>query len=202
MLPNASVQFHLRSRDGFDGGTVTHKFRQTIRFADSAPALRQYIIKRNKWNPEVFDKMIDWETHSQAISRNNPKRVHLIKLVHDILPTNHIAHHYIPERLPKCPSCACEKENRDHIYQCPHRDRSTWRRKTLIAIRKVCETLQTDPVLTDILSDGLKACFNSFLIQNNYSSSYDKLVDEQNTIGWRQLFNRRPTKEWTTLLHS
>ena len=73
MLPKAGVQLHLRNRDGFEGGTVTYKLQHTVRFADTAPALRQYILKRNKWTDEVFDSMIDWEAHSQALSRNNDK---------------------------------------------------------------------------------------------------------------------------------
>ena len=40
---------------------------------------------------------------------------------------------------------------------------SEWRRKSLQAIRKDCETLQTAPELTDILLDGLTECFNNSL---------------------------------------
>jgi hypothetical protein len=200
MLPKAGVQLHLRNRDGFDGGTVTHKLTQSVRFADTAPALRMYILKRNKWTPDVFDSMIDWEAHSQALNRNNAKTVHLIKLIHDILPTNHIAHHYIPERLAKCPSCSCEREDRDHVFQCPHSDRSDWRRKSLQAIRKVCDNLHTAPELIDILLDGLSACFTkSPFPTHKYSQRFAKLFDEQTTIGWRQLFNGRLSKEWANI---
>ena len=152
----------------------------------SDPALRQhtFLLKRNKWTDEVFDSMIDWEAHSQALSRNNDKTVHLIKLVHDLLPTNHIAHHYIPERFAKCPSCHCEREDRDHVFQCPHPDRSEWRRKSLQAIRKDCDTLQTAPELIDILLDGLTSCFNnSPPPTNKYSQRFAKLFDEQTIIG-------------------
>ena len=135
ILPAAQAQLHLHQRDGFPGGTVTHNFKSAIRFADTAPTLRQHIVLRNKWTPEVFDEMVDWEAHSQALSRNQQKRVHLIKLVHDILPTNHITHHYIQGREPNCPSCSCEREDRDHVYQCPHEERASWRRKFLQEIR-------------------------------------------------------------------
>ena len=70
MLPKTGVQLHLRNRDGFEGGTVTYKIKQSVRFADTAPDLRQYILKRNKWTPEVFNTMTDWEAHSQALTRN------------------------------------------------------------------------------------------------------------------------------------
>ena len=161
-------KLHYRNRDGFEGGTVTYKLKQSARLADTAPASRQYILTRNRWTPEVLDTMVDWEAHSRALSRNNDKTVHLIKLVHDLLPTNHIGHHYIPERLAKCPSCQCEREDRDHVFQCSHPDRSRWRRKSpQAAIRKVCETLQTAPEFTDIRLDGLTACFNNSLPPTN-----------------------------------
>jgi len=202
MLPKAGVQLHIREREGFEGGTVTYKLKQSIRFADTAPDLRQYILNRNNWTSEVFDSMIDWEAYSQALARNNDKTVHLIKLAHDILPTNHIAHHYIPDRQEKCPSCPCEREDRDHVYQCNHHDRAVWRRKSLQEIRKVCQNLQTAPELTDILLEGLAACYNNSPFPNNkYSQRFDKLFDEQNIIGWRQLINGRITKEWAHLQH-
>ena len=201
-LPTAQVQLQLNDREGFEGGTVTHNFKSAIRFAESAPTLRKYIIKRNEWPTAVFDEMVDWEAHSQALSRNNHHRVHIIKLIHDILPTNHIARYFVTGREPHCPSCDCEREERDHVFQCPHPARATWRRTALQEIRKVCTRVSTSPGLLDLLLDSLEALFQGTIInQDNYDPRYHLLIAQQQAIGWRQMFSGRFSKEWAKLQH-
>jgi hypothetical protein len=60
-MPNNSAQLHLPR------GTFNSKYKQQIRYADSAPALMEHM--RNKyedWTEEATDRM-DWTAHGQAI---------------------------------------------------------------------------------------------------------------------------------------
>jgi hypothetical protein len=47
--------------------------------------LLDYIITRNNWT-QVHANMINWDAHERSIKSQNKRRIHVTKLVHDILP--------------------------------------------------------------------------------------------------------------------
>jgi hypothetical protein len=81
LFPHAGAQLYLRD------GTTTYNLKTSIRYAAHGPLLESYIQKRNDWTPATF-QTIDWRVHELAIRRHIHQRVHLTKLIHDILPTN------------------------------------------------------------------------------------------------------------------
>lgn len=73
-LPNNNgVQLHLLD------GTCTYNLKQSIRYADTAPALLTYIQGRNNWTDEVMET-IDWDSHGAAIQRKT-HALHLVLVV-------------------------------------------------------------------------------------------------------------------------
>jgi hypothetical protein len=143
---------------------------------------------------------IDWTAHEKAIHRYLHRRVHLTKLIHDILPTNDNVGTWKENRTEKCPSCSHPVEDRDHVLRCPHPARQEWRRKFILSIRKTCDRLQTRPNLRDILITGLEAWLNDTPASyDKFPSSYNALIHQQTQIGWRQLFNGRISKDWSRL---
>jgi hypothetical protein len=107
-MPNNSAQLHLPR------GTFNSKYKQQIRYADSAPALLDHMRNKYDWTVETTDK-IDWTAHGQAIHRSFDQKTHNTKFVHDILPTNHRVHRYDKTRSTKCLSRESPDEDRDHI---------------------------------------------------------------------------------------
>jgi hypothetical protein len=79
----------------------------------------EYLQIRNDWTPTIINT-IDWRAHELAICRQIHQRVHLTKLIHDILPTNDTVSRWRPNRMEKCPSCPHLMEDRDHVLRCPH----------------------------------------------------------------------------------
>ena len=69
----------------------------------------------------------------------------------------------------------------------------------LTSLTNRCAALKTDPTLSRILIDGLHNWLHTdeTLIPNTYPAKYEKLVRQQNRIGWRQLFSGRFSCEWT-----
>ena len=66
--------------------------------------------------------------------------------------------------------------------------------------QKVLSYLYTDPILQTILLAGLHAWQRKqVLIPSHYPVQYRKLIAQQNRIGWRQLFNGRVSRQWSTL---
>jgi hypothetical protein len=108
MFPHAGAQLQIHQ------GTVTHNYKSSIRYAAHGPPLLQYIQQRNSWTPAITQS-IDWRAHELALGRRIHLRVHLTKLVHDILPTNDYASGWIDKRTEKCPSCPHTSEDRDHV---------------------------------------------------------------------------------------
>jgi hypothetical protein len=68
------------------------------------------------------------------------------------------------------------------------------------ALRATCEKEVTRSYLVDILLDGLDAWFNNIpLDKSRYPPMYNKLITDQDALGWRQLFQGRMTREWARL---
>jgi hypothetical protein len=143
--------------------------------------------------------MIDWTAHERAIKKNNRRRIHLTKLIHDVLPTNYKVHRD-NRRRQTCPSCCRPDsiEDRDHLLRCSSEQRSLWRAQLITSITNQCAMLHTDPTLTRILTDGLHVWFHTedTLLPTKYPAKYEQLIRQQNRIGWRQLFSGRLSLEW------
>ena len=80
LLPHAGAQLQI------DDATITYNHKSFIRNAAYGPPLLNYIQQHNQWHPPIM-QYIDWDAHGMAIRRLFHLRVHLTKLIHDILPT-------------------------------------------------------------------------------------------------------------------
>ena len=194
-LPHSAAQVHLDNH-----GTCTYRLPQMLRRAETELPLRQYIQVRNGWTEEIMG-MIDWEAHERAIKKNNKRRIHLTKLIHDILPTNYHIHRADPRRQ-RCLICINgDIEDRDHILRCSGERRDTWRAQMIASLTHRCATLQTDPILARILTEGIHLWLTSdeTLMPDKFPPKYSALIRQQNRIGWRQLFSGRLSQEWARL---
>ena len=142
--------------------------------------------------------IIDWDAHGKAIKKQNKRRIHITKLVHDILPTNKQVHRQ--NRLQqRCPTCdTAEVEDRDHVMRCSNLDRDKWRAEMKAKMEETLHQLQTDPGLTRIFMEGVHKWLQGAetLQVDQYPQKFRTLITQQNAIGWRQLFNGRLSREW------
>jgi hypothetical protein len=124
MFPHTSAQLHLQH------GTCTSHIPAALRSAETSPQLANYIRIRNQWTQQQFDS-VNWDALQIAIKKNNKRRIHVTKLIHDLLPTNKTLHCHNPT-AQQCPQCrACPQEDRDHIMRCDNDQRARWRAETL-----------------------------------------------------------------------
>ena len=181
-------------------GTVTGKYEQHLRSAATTPTLNQYLMTKYQWSESVVNS-INWDAHRSALKRFTKKRAHFTKLVYDILPTTSLLNKFDNGRRT-CPSCSCQKEDRDHILKCRSTDRVTWRITFMESIAEFCRTTQTDPELQTMLRTSLEMWFSNYetepLLQpHQFSPRLQRLIHQQNQIGWRQMFNGRFGSEWS-----
>ena len=182
-------------------GTVTGKYAAYLRRTATTPTLHQYLMAKYTWSEAVVTS-INWDAHRSALKRFTKKRAHFTKLVFDILPTNSLLNKFDNGRR-KCPSCSCLKEDRDHtILKCRSTGRVTWRINFMDSIAEFCRTTQTDSELQTLLRTSLEMWFSDFetepLLQTHqFSPRLHRLIQQQNQIGWRQMFNGRFGSEWS-----
>ena len=169
------------------------------RYAATAPALAKHMQIRYKWTQQTHNS-VNWDAHGLAVRSDIECKVHLTKLIHDVLPTNKQVSRFDKSRKPNCPSWVEPIEDRDHIIRCPHNAQKMWRSTFLTKLWEQCESIATRPQLQDILLSGLHTWFNQrSLTTKNYPGRYRKLIEDQNNIGWRQMCNRHLTSEWEAL---
>jgi hypothetical protein len=109
MLPNAGAFVTLSE------GTITAKVVTELRSYATRPPLRLHIQQRNSWTDQTMAS-INWKAHGKALNRMIGKRVHLTKLVHEILPTFQRLNK-LTKGERKCPACNNADETRDHIIR-------------------------------------------------------------------------------------
>ena len=178
---------------------ITRKYRQKIREAHAKPALYSHLCKRFKWEPSVPDT-IAWDIFTSIIQHFQNNHTTIVKHVHAIAPTGHIAHRNCPHLTAQCPSCQCEREDNNHVILCPATTREAWRKTTLETITNA-KLHRSDPILKTLIHEGLNNFHNNKggLNEENYPAQYSTLIHQQNTIGWDQLYRGRWSKEWSRL---
>ena len=182
--------------------SVTRRYRDHIRTAATLQPLQQYLCKRFKWDPGRLTE-VAWDSFTSITNSHRTQRTTIVKHVHGIAPTGHIAHRNSTCYDAGCPSCECDREDNNHLLICPAASREAWRNQTFIGIATVKRD-NSDPVLKRILQAGLRS------IQDNpdgvcpleHPHEYRMLIEQQNALGWDQLYRGRWSKLWSQLHQS
>jgi exonuclease III len=192
-LPHSPCQVTIHDN------SVTSHYRHRVRVAAAIPPLHKYLTVRFKWNPNTV-QLIDWSSHSEIIKKYRDQRTTIVKHLFDISPTGKIAHrndHTLPHQ---CPACNEPYEDNIHVIRCGATSRQNWRQSTLELLQRQDKPGQ-DPILMDILQDGIRRFFSSTVPPNDsqYPPRYTQLLQEQADIGWDQLFKARWSTQWNQL---
>jgi hypothetical protein len=120
-----------------------------------------------------------------------------VKLCHGYLPAGKIAHRNNPTHPDCCPLCKSPAEEHQHILQCPDPSRKAWRKNLLHLLSEKCATLKTDPVLKNILINGLSCWLKQIPFdETGIPTRYAQLLAEQRELGWYQFFLARISLQW------
>lgn len=197
IFPTVNAQMQLSAN------TITGHYASRIRYAYSSPALYKYMSTRFHWSDDILAD-IDWGHFNRIISKYYDRRVTIIKHLHSISPTGHIANRNDRHLPAYCSNCPCLLEDNNHVIICPCPSRRQWRSDT---IRHLVNTLElperhTDPILIDILRDGIIRYHQSDPDPPPlaaYPERYHPLIISQTAIGWNQLYMGRWSIHWRKL---
>ena len=189
-LPGTPCQLVIQHK------SITSKIKRQVHKATTIPALLTYLATKFNWGPTTTDE-IDWELFSNIIQKYKSKWTTIVKHIHDISPTGHIAHRNNTHVPHECPACSIAQENNLHVMICPYPSRAQWRAST---IQRVVNHNpgSSDPFLVDILHDGLIRFHRQIELidPDQYPQRYTQLILTQNAIGWDQLYKGRWSLEW------
>ena len=163
----------------------------------------KYYQSKFRWSPSE-QKEVDWVTYKQIIRKFHHQQTTLVKHLHNIAPTGKIAHRNNPHHPSKCPSCPQDPETNNHIMKCRARSRQNWRAEGTQRLQHyLTNTVRSDPILCDILRDGIQRWHNNLpqIAIETYPTSYHQLISSQNRIGWSHLYRARWSVYWSQNHH-
>ncbi|KAI2499118.1 hypothetical protein MHU86_15388 [Fragilaria crotonensis] len=183
-------------------GTITSKVVKELRNHATGPPLRLHIQQRNDWTDHTME-LINWKAHGKAFNGMIGKRVHLTKLVHEILPTFRRLNK-LTKSERKCPACNNAEETRDHIIRCQHDKRARWRTAFMTAIEGFHAKENTSPLLRHVWREAMELWFaaDTDVVHVSpvlFPPEVRRVIMHQNEIGWRQVFNGRFAIAWSTV---
>jgi exonuclease III len=182
-------------------GTITSSYAKKIRYMAAESPLRLYMLKKYEWSPGIYSS-INWEAHGSALKKLGKRNIHYTKLVHDILPTTHLANKY-DKGNRTCPQCQFEREDRDHVLRCPSQSALAWRTGFQASLLTFFQENETAQELMELALSIFELWFQTEetlqIDPQYYPARVTTLIHEQNAIGWRQLFNGRFSKEWSRI---
>lgn len=193
LLPHTRCVLQIQGRD-IQGHYASH-----IRRAAAQRTFRHYMQKRHAWTSGTYDD-IDWESFYDATRNFAGNAIHLMKLVHDKLPTNLAKSRYSNHSSAQCHFCP-HPDTFNHLCTSTCNERSLSFRHHLIQ------------EMTEFLHENTPKAFSvTFLnalhiwLDSNVRASPHPwegppgLKHKQHTIGWTQMFRGYFTKEWRRYL--
>ena len=82
VLMSPLTRAHLHLMDG----TITGNYDRHLQHEATAKPLLAYIRDKNHWTPSIMNS-INWVAHANALKKNLARKTHIVKLLHELLPT-------------------------------------------------------------------------------------------------------------------
>ena len=182
-------------------GTITAKHKVEMRLRSTGPGLQAYLKQKNHWTDREFDN-VNWEAHGKALSSSPMKRVHLTKLLHEVLPTFHHENH-IDRSNRQCMACSHADETIDHVIRCDSETRAAWRLDWGQRVEDFHARQNTYPLLRHVFREAMHQWMDNAspdaVSPCLFPMEVRRLIIQQNEIGWRQIVRGRFSTEWERL---
>ena len=188
VLPSCPAMISIR------GISVTSNiFKQLVR-AYTEPRYMGYLQTKHNWTDSTVQSIV-WKSLSLAIDRID-RNVLLTKVCNNILPTFHQLYRFGMHNSNKCPLCDAD-ETMQHMIQCEHLSRTSWRCGLIKALRtKMTATNTTFSLLDTFVSAICDWMKNGFVNIRKYPYHYREAIHQQDRIGWDHLFTGKIYQEW------
>jgi len=193
--PQLSASFpHL----SVDGVVVTQKIQHVLR--DAATKLTYFEYLTAKF-PGITDpaQTIHWPTIRLALKRfKTAERRIISKFIHEWLPLNARHQSSTATQVRTCPSCRQTEETVDHFFACRHNDRQQIWKDLHEQLYKHQIKNSVSNIFHDLLATGLYHSRGepTHLTFNHAPNDILQLHQQQESMGWRQLYYGRVSPSW------
>ena len=178
------------------GIPITRRFGHQIRHLVFDRPMRHYILGSREWS---FTCDIDWEFYHTLCHQESRRPNFFIKWSHRLLPVGHVVHRRNAKESPNCPACDTY-EDHDHFLSCSHPTRHHLHRQLLRCLRTRLECCRTDPILCDILLEGVLSVLHSRpFVYHLFPHRYQVLCQSQCSLGWCNLLKGFCSVHWRQL---
>ena len=106
---------HTRCILQITGTSIHANYPTAIRHSASEPRYSAYLTRKHQWHPRTYCN-IEWRSFRMAARTYHSSEVHLLKLVHDQLPTRAHLAKFQPWTIPKCHHCDA-RDTIDHLQR-------------------------------------------------------------------------------------
>jgi len=198
-VPSSHTHSHSPPARPASQQTITRNVRHTLRELFGTNRIFDTIKSKEGWDDATLH-LVDWEAHGLAVSNSRETRTFITKLLHDLLPTGARVFKYKQYYDPACPSCGASREDRIHLFQCQATQREQWRTQFRRSLRDKCVKIGTCPTLTSLLLAGVQSVFDDTqLVVEHAGVGIQELAQEQDRLGWHQIFLGRFSRKWRIL---
>eukprot|EP00980_Cylindrotheca_fusiformis_P007182 scaffold1514_cov118-Cylindrotheca_fusiformis.AAC.2 len=186
-----------------DNNTITRGYRMNLRNLVATPALHQQMMKSFGWNKSTLE-LVDWEVFKKCRSKMKSRFQQVTKFTFDILPTAAVVAKASKAKSDVCPLCEDSPETNDHLCQCSATSVRIWRSKLISDLEILLQKQEVQLDLGTVMISGIMSVFASTdeevtLNSSEYPRKLHTLIEEQNLIGWRQMFRGRVSREWAKI---
>jgi hypothetical protein len=165
--------------------------RWLLRSAGRIP-ITQYYKEKYGWTTQTFNS-IAWEIQAKALRTfSESDQTRLLKFVHGWLPTQKRLHMEGSAKTPRCLLCPTLVEDNNHMLCCQHPTMIDIQEKIPIYIQKMLHDHGNSEML-NLLEIGLSESLTQTWTAktSHVSTVWQQSIQDQNSIGWRQLYNGR-----------
>ena len=165
--------------------------------------MKCFLIEKRQYTEDSF-KSIDWIAIEKAAeSMSTRRRIWLTKFVSGFCATGSVMKKRKLWDDELCPLCGCCKETTDHIIQCTDERSRLQYQKSIKKFITYLKKSHTDPTIISIFENAtitaIPTRFKLRVPAYETDPDYAIAADEQDAIGWKNLFKGHISKKWAHL---
>ena len=199
----SNLHFYSNWRCELNKTVITENIENHIKDHIYKSSMKTYLINNKKYTEEAFN-YIDWIAIDKAANTlSTKKQIWLAKFVSGFCATGSVMKKRKLWNNNLCPLCQEHKETTDHIIQClDERSRLQYHKSTKKFLTHL-KRVHTDPtiisIFTSVLQNPLPTFFTTHVPTYETDQDYMKAANEQDKIGWKNIFKGHISKTWAEL---
>ena len=180
---------------------ITARTKKHLYNASQGPKLRAYIQRRHDLTDAQYNS-VNWHTIGAVRRRSDlSKQRFTCKLMHGLLPVNHVRQHVTS--ISQCPGCPCGDETIAHLFKCPNSRMVSKRDEIIAALRKKGLRKLSRKILCTVAEIMEQYSEGEEIKPTTKHPDVLRAVHAQGELGsWEDFFRGYLVKEWKAAFHA